>query len=207
MTERTIAVTGKGILRLVPDLARLTLAVSASDADYAAAVRAAEEHAANVKNALAGVAGAENVKAASVRVEPHFETVTENGVQTRRQTGYTATRRLRAELCARPALLAEALQAVAQSGAAPELSVEYTLAEADKARRKALALAVRDAKKRAEAIAKAADVRLSGVRSMECGAQNAFPAVRAMAMRADLADLAPEEIEICEEVRAVFDIG
>lgn len=205
--ERTITVTGRGMLHLAPDLVRLTLSVSAADSDFAKAVRAAEESGARVKKALEQ-GGAAQVKAAGVRTEPLYETVTENGGSVRRQTGYTAMRRLRAELSADPALLAQVLTALADSGASPALSAEYTLADEDKARRHAAALAVKDARKRAEAIAKAAGVRLDGVRTVQSGPHGTFPAVRAMAMRAnDLSDLSPEEIEISEEVTVIFDIG
>ena len=206
MTERTITVTGRGALHLAPDLVRLTLSVSKAHSDFAQAVRAAEEGGARVKEALEK-SGAAQVKAAGVRTEPLYETVTENGTSVRRQTGYTATRRLRAELSADPALLAQVLAALADSGASPALSAEYTLADADKIRRHAAALAVKDAKKRAEAIAKAAGVKLGGVRTVQSGQHGAFPAVRAMAMRAnDLSDLSPEELEIAEEVTVTFDI-
>ena len=207
MTERTITVTGRGALLLAPDLVRLTLSVSKAHSDFAQAVRAAEEGGARVKEALEK-SGAAQVKAAGVRTEPLYETVTENGTSVRRQTGYTATRRLRAELSADPALLAQVLAALADSGASPALSAEYTLADADKAKRHAAALAVKDAKKRAEAIAKAAGVKLGGVRTVQSGQHGAFPAVRAMAMRAnDLSDLSPEELEITEELTLTFDIG
>ena len=165
--ERTITVTGRGMLHLAPDLVRLTLSVSAADSDFAKAVRAAEESGARVKKALEQ-GGAAQVKAAGVRTEPLYETVTENGGSVRRQTGYTATRRLRAELSADPALLAQVLTA----------------------------------------LAKAAGVRLDGVRTVQSGPHGTFPAVRAMAMRAnDLSELSPEEIEISEEVTVIFDIG
>ncbi len=207
MAERTIHVTGKGMLRLAPDLIGLTLAASASDADYAQAVQTAEQSAACIAQTIAKTIGPDHIRSAGVRVEPRYESVTENGVQTRRRTGYTATHRLKAEFSADPALFADVLKALSDSGADPELSVEYTLSHAEKARRRAAALAVRDAKKRAEALAAAAGVKLGSVRTVESGGHGAFPAVRAMAMRAnDLSELAPEEIEIAEEVTVVFDI-
>ena len=207
MAERTIHVTGKGMLRLAPDLIGLTLSASASDADYAQAVQTAEQSAACIAQTIAKTIGPDHIRSAGVRVEPRYESVTENGVQTRRRTGYTATHRLKAEFSADPALFADVLKALSDSGASPELSVEYTLAHAEKARRRAAALAVRDAKKRAEALAAAAGVKLGSVRTVESGAYGAFPAVRALAMRAnDLSELAPEEIEIAEEVTVVFDI-
>lgn len=205
--ERTIQVTGQGVLRLAPDLVRLTLSVSAADSDFAQAVRAAEESGARVKEALER-SGAAQVRAAGVRTEPLYETVTENGASVRRQTGYTATRRLRAELSADPALLAQVLTALADSGASPALSAEYALQNEAALRGELLALAVRDARSRAEAMAAAAGVKLGDVRTVLSGQQGAFPVVRAMAMRTnDISDLSPEEIAIAEEVTMTFDIG
>ena len=205
MTERIITVNGRGVLRLAPDLVKLTLAVTATDPQYSAAVKRAEADAEKVCTALAGIVPV--LRSASLRVEPAYETVTEQGVPRRRQTGFTATRRIRTAFSASPALLADAVDAISQSGAAPALSVEYTLSDAESAQRRAAALAVADARARAEEIAAAAGVKLGAVRSVTCGTQGAFPAARMLAMHAnDAAELAPEEIEFAEDVCIVFDI-
>ena len=201
MTDKTITVNGRGTVRLAPDLVKLTLAVTATDADYAQAVRKAEADAKKVLAALAGIAP--DLRSASLRVEPAYETVQEQGVPRRRQSGFTATRRLRAELSADPALLADAVKAIYESGA----SVEYALSDAEGAQRRAAALAVADARARAEALAEAAGVKTGAVRSVTCGSQGVIPAARMLAMRTnDAAELAPEEIEFAEDVCVVFDI-
>lgn len=205
MTDKTITVNGRGTVRLAPDLVKLTLAVTATDADYAQAVRKAEADAKKVLAALAGIAP--DLRSASLRVEPAYETVQEQGVPRRRQSGFTATRRLRAELSADPALLADAVKAIYESGASPALSVEYALSDAEGAQRRAAALAVADARARAEALAEAAGVKTGAVRSVACGSQGVIPAARMLAMRTnDAAELAPEEIEFAEDVCIVFDI-
>ena len=56
MTDKTITVNGRGAVRLAPDLVKLTLAVTATDADYAQAVRKAEADAKKVLAALADIA-------------------------------------------------------------------------------------------------------------------------------------------------------
>lgn len=205
MTDKTITVNGRGTVRLAPDLVKLTLAVTATDADYAQAVRKAEADAKKVLAALAGIAP--DLRSASLRVEPAYETVQEQGVPRRRQSGFTATRRLRAELSADPALLADAVKAIYESGASPALSVEYALTDAEGAQRRAAALAVADARARAEALAEAAGVKTGAVRSVTCGSQGVIPAARMLAMHTnDAAELAPEEIEFAEDVCVVFDI-
>lgn len=203
--ERTIQVTGQGVLRLAPDLVRLTLSVSAADSDFAQAVRAAEESGARVKEALER-SGAAQVRAAGVRTEPLYETVTENGTSLRRQTGYTATRCLRAELSADPALLAQVLTALADSGASPALSAEYALQNEEALRGELLALAVRDARSRAEAMAAAAGVKLGCVLAMDSRSHGA-PLVRAAALRMDgAAEPQPEEIVLTDEVQVTYSI-
>ena len=205
MTERQITVNGRGSLRLAPDQAIVTLAVSATDADYATAVRKVQADAEKVRAALSGIA--RDMRAMSLRVEPAFETVQEQGISRRRPAGYAATRRIRADFSADPVQLAEAVRAVYASGASPALSVEYTVSDADGARRQAAAIAVKDARARAEAIAAAAGATIGAVRSVTCGAQAAFPAARMLAMRAnDTMELAPEEIEFAEDVCVVFDL-
>ena len=205
MEERTIAVTGSGSVRVAPDRAQLLLTVTGEAETFSAAVAAAQARTAAAAQALeqCGIAA----RAAGMNVQSRFEYVRENGEQVRRQTGYTAARRLHAQLAADPARLAAALHAVAESGADPEYGVTFTCSDADRQRRRAAALAVRDAKKRAEALAKAAGVTLGKLRRIESGAPRPFPAVCAMAARADaLSDLAPEETELTEDVTVLFDI-
>ena len=199
MSEATILVTGRGEVHRVPDRVRLTLDVGATDANYAEAVSRAERAADAVCAALAPLGVP--LKGASLHTEPVFEP------QGRRRTGYRAARRLKAELSADPARLAAIAETLGRSGAEPSFSAEYFLSDERAARREAAALAVGEARERAEAIAAAAGVRLGRILRIESGAR-AFPAVRAMAMKAcDLSDLAPEEIALDEDVTMLFDIG
>ena len=140
------------------------------------------------------------LKGASLHTEPVFEP------QGGRRTGYRAARRLKAELSADPARLAAIAETLSRSGAEPSFSAEYFLSDERAARREAAALAVGEARERAQAIAAAAGVRLGRILRIESGAR-AFPAVRAMALRADeAADLAPDEIGIGEDVSVIFAI-
>lgn len=204
--ERMIRVTGHGELRIKPDVVHLTLTLERTDADYADAVAAAEEAAKTAKEALlkAGVGEAE-MRALSLRTQPRYETVTdENGVRTRKFTGYSAVRRMRAELGADPAVLGRVIAALANCGAAPETAAEYDLKDGESLREKLIALAVKDARRRAKTMAKAADVRLGAVLSMETGSST--PIVRAAALRMDGAELQPEEIVLTEDVRMIYAI-
>ena len=118
--ERTIRVTGRGELRVKPDTVRLTLTIGRTEPDFAAAVDAAEKASAAAVAALAeaGAAG-KDVRALSLRTEPHYETIAdENGVRTRKFAGYSAVRRIRAELGTDPAALGRALTLLAACGAA-----------------------------------------------------------------------------------------
>ncbi len=204
--ERTIRVTGRGELRVKPDTVRLTLTLGRTDADYAAAVSAAEEAANAAQRALlrAGVSE-KDVHALSLRTEPRYETAAdENGVRTRKFTGYAAIRRIRAELSAEPALLGKVLAALAESGASPEIASEYAVRSEEALRGELLALAVKDARRRAKAMAKAANVKLGDVLTMETGF--GAPIVRAAALRMDSAELQPEDIVLSDEVRVVYGI-
>ncbi len=198
MSEATILVTGRGEVRRVPDRVRLTLDVGATDANYAEAVSRAERAADAVCAALAPLGVP--LKGASLHTEPVFEP------QGGRRTGYRAARRLKAELSADPARLAAIAETLGRSGAEPSFSAEYFLSDERAARLEAAALAVKDAQARAAALAEAAGVTLGRILRIESGAR-AFPAVRAMALRADeAADLAPDEIGIGEDVSVIFAI-
>ncbi len=99
------------------------------------------------------------------------------------------------------------LAALAGSGAAPEIATEYLLSDREALRGELLARAVKDAKARAKAIAKAAGVKLGDVLSVQNGGHG-MPVVRAAAFRADSgAELEPEDMVLTDEVNAVFAIG
>lgn len=206
--ERTINVTGYGELHAKPDTVRLTLTVERTDADYAAAVRATEQCCAAVTDALvaAGV-GEKHIRALSLRTQPGYETsADENGARTRKFAGYAAVRRIRAEFSADAELTGRILDALAGSGAAPEIATEYLLGDREALRGELLARAVKDAKARAKAIAKAAGVKLGDVLSVQNGGHG-MPVVRAAAFRADSgAELEPEDMVLTDEVNAVFAI-
>ena len=207
--ERTINVTGYGELHAKPDTVRLTLTVERTDADYAAAVRATEQCCAAVTDALvaAGV-GEKHIRALSLRTQPRYETsADENGARTRKFAGYAAVRRIRAEFSADAELTGRILDALAGSGAAPEIATEYLLSDREALRGELLARAVKDAKARAKAIAKAAGVKLGDVLSVQNGGHG-MPVVRAAAFRADSgAELEPEDMVLTDEVNAVFAIA
>ena len=137
--ERTIRVTGRGELRVKPDTVRLTLTIGRTEPDFAAAVDAAEKASAAAVAALAeaGAAG-KDVRALSLRTEPHYETIAdENGVRTRKFAGYSAVRRIRAELGTDPAALGRALTLLAACGAAPEIAIIHAQRRRRAARRAA----------------------------------------------------------------------
>ena len=96
------------------------------------------------------------------------------------------------------------IAALAASGAAPETAAEYDLKDGESLREKLITLAVKDARRRAKTMAKAADVRLGAVLSMETGSST--PIVRAAALRMDGAELQPEEIVLTEDVRMIYAI-
>lgn len=206
--ERTIRVTGTGTLSAAPDVMRMTMTVERTHSEYSATVNAAESAAKALSAALAKHGFSENVRMLSLRTEPRYEVVTdENGLRTRRFAGYAAVRRLRAETNADPARTCELIAAVSESGTAAELSAEYALRDENAFRGELLARAVKDAKARAKAIAKAAGVKLGDLLTVENGA-HAVPFVRAAALRADSgAEIAPEDITLSDEITAVFSIG
>ena len=208
MTEHaTIRVTGHSEKHVRPDTVRLTLAVERTDHDHAAALRATEDAAQAVKDALlrAGVRE-EDVRALGLRCEPRYETATdENGIRTRIFAGYTASRRIRAQFAADPAALGSVLEALSASGAAPEASTEYLFAGYDALRDELVACAVKDAKQRAKTIAKAAGVKLKRVLHAEYGGHG-MPVVRAAALRMNAAELAPEDVALTEDVTVTYEI-
>lgn len=205
--ERTILVTGRGEMRIPPDTVNLTLTIERVQKDYAAAVDECERAARAAVGALtsAGIGG-ENVRALSLRTDARYDMTEENGVRRRTFAGYAAVRRIRAQFACDGALLARVLTALAGCGASPEIAAEYALKDEEALHGELLALSVRDARRRAEAMAVAAGVKLGCVLTMD-SRSHGVPLVRAAALRMDgAAELQPEEIVLTDEVQITYSI-
>ena len=214
--DRTITVSGRGSLRLPPDQIELPVNLRAEDTDYAAALKKGEKQLAELVSALtaAGVS-TDCLRETEYAVSPVYDSE-QDGRGRYRQVfrGYESRRSVRVRFDLDRALLGRTVAALAACESAPDFSVSFTLKDRESAKSALLAKAAQDAKRKAEALCAASDVRLGALLQVRCGLtepefysrSNMRLAAAKMSMDGfGQAAPDPEEIEVEEEV--VFQWG
>jgi uncharacterized protein len=209
MPQRTVTLTGTGIVRAVPDLATVTLGVRTEADDAASAL---SQNSAQMRTLLAAVEAAGIAKAdvatAAVTLEPRI-VYPEDDKQQPRVTGFSARNAVSVRV-RDVGKLGALLQGAVGAGGNELSSLAYDFADRGPLLDRARAEAVADAKRKAEAIAAAAGIQLSRiVRIEEGGADNGFNPQPRMMARAAKADVPVEAgtQEVTAEVTITWDIA
>lgn len=164
--ERTIRVTGKGMLKLTPDTVRLRMELNDTGKEYEAVFRKSMEHAEQVKEAFA-LLGFDKSDLKTI----HFEVNTEyeqyqdkrNNSWKRRFAGYKAEHVLKIEFARDRNILGKVLYVVAALPSRPEFRIEYTVKDTEAAKNELLAAAVKDSRTKAQTLTEAAGVKLGEI--------------------------------------------
>jgi hypothetical protein len=212
---RTITVRGTGKISAKPDQISVSLTVEAKDPDYAAAMEKADRDADAISRAVLE-AGIEDdaLRMANFNVRADYESVhDEHGNWKNVFAGYAVTRMYALLFPLDSDVLCALLGGIGASEASPQLSVSFVLSDPEKAKRDALEDAVRDAREKAELLARASGCELGTLLSVEYSVAHrdtvsatSFAADEAamprMAKGAFRMNAAPQDIEIADN--AVF---
>lgn len=201
--DRSVATTGTGRVEAAPDRARIRAQATALAVDSAAARNAVDAQIAAARAALVRLGYDEDaLRANSLRIQPEYSYQDRE----RHLTGYRATRDL-AVLLTDLERAGEVLDALLASGL-PEVSgIGYELSAPAELRDEARALAVADARRKAEQLAAELGARLGPVRHIQQGggAPPPSPARMVMAAEADTG-YRPDDLSVSETVSVVFDL-
>ena len=212
---RTITVRRTGKISAKPDRISVSLTVEAKDPDYAAAMEKADRDADAISEAVlgAGIDG-DALRMENFNVRADYESVhDEHGNWKNVFAGYAVTRTYVLLFPLDAAVLSALLGGIGASEASPQLSVSFVLSDPEGAKRDALEGAVRDAREKAELLARASGCELGTLLSVEYsvahrdavsattfGADEA--AMPRMAKNAFRMNAAPQDVEIADN--AVF---
>lgn len=218
--QRTIRVTGKGSLKLRPDLTRLTLTLQGTDPDYGETLRMSAEKGETLRGVLEGLGFVRDaLKTLQFNVDTLYEGYQDDkGVYRNRFVGYQFQHTLKLDFPMDSELLGRTLYALAHCDAAPEFRIGYTLSDPEKAKNELLAQAVRDARAKAEVLAAAAGTTLGALLTIDYswGELNMeVRPMRKMAMAADCEEaqmsydmgIEPDDIQVSDTVTVVWEIG
>ena len=165
---RTIRVTGKGEIKIKPDLTRITVTLEGIYQNYDKTLQKSTEDTDCLKEILTGF-GFErsDLKTLQFNVDTEYETVKEHGAYKQRFVGYKYCHIMKVEFPSDNDRLGKILYALANSSLQPEFRISYTVSDPEAAKNALLADAVADAKEKAAVLSQAAGVALKDIQSID----------------------------------------
>ena len=220
---RTIRVTGKGKIKVHPDMTRVAIELTGLYKDYAKTLRRSSEDTEKLKDLLVpfGFERAD-LKTLSFGVDTKYESyqekVRDRTEYKRRFAGYEYTHRMKVEFESDNERLGRILYALANCPLNPEFSLSYTVKDPEAAKNELLDKAVRDAAAKAGVLTGAAGLKLGEIRSMDYSWGEIDFEYRPMEIGEGLAcealepagtldlDIEPDDIEVQDTVTVVWEI-
>lgn len=199
---RTLSLSGRGEVRLAPDLATVTAGVTSTAATAKEALAANTADMEKVMAALRAAGIAEtDIQTSSFMVQPRYDY--QNDGRTPRLTGYDVSNTVTVTL-RKLDTLGVVLDQLVQAGANQIHGVSFGIDKPDAALDEARKLAVADARHKADVYAAAGNIRIGKVISIAEGGgyQPPVPVVRARMMAQDAA-AAPVPIAAGEQTLSV----
>ena len=165
---RTIRVTGRGQLKVHPDMTRIIITLEGLYKEYGETLRRSSEDTEQLKDILSAF-GFEraDLKTLNFGVDTQYETYKERGEYKQRFVGYKFRHLLKLEFESDNDRLGRILYALANSPLHPEFILSYTVKDPESAKNRLLGNAVADAKAKAAVIADAADVTLKDIQTID----------------------------------------
>ena len=165
---RTIRVTGKGQIKIQPDMTRITLSLEGTYPEYGEALRRSSQDTEQIKDLLTGF-GFErsDLKTLSFHVDTEYESYKDHGAYKQRLVGYKYHHTMKVEFESDNDRLGRVLYALAHCQVRPEFRLSYTVKDPEAAKNELLGKAIADAKAKAAVLTGAAGVALKDIQSID----------------------------------------
>lgn len=219
---RTIRVTGKGNLKVKPDMTRITISLEGTFPEYGEALRRSAEDTEKMKDLLTGFGfGRTDLKTLNFNVETEYESYKEHGAYKQRFIGYKFHHLMKVEFASDNDRLGKVLYALANCPVKPEFRLSYTVKDPEAAKNELLGRAIADAKEKSSVLTKAAGVTLKDIQSIDYSwgqinfevqpmnrmlmAEECCEAPSAAYGSYDM-DIEPDDIEVSDTVTVIWEI-
>ena len=219
---RTIRVTGKGQIKLKPDMTRISITLEGTCPEYSETLRHSSEDTEAIKDLLAAYEfERSDLKTLDFSVDTEFESYKEHGAYKQRFVGYKYHHLMKVEFDSDNGRLGRILYALANSQLRPEFRISYTIKDQEAAKNQLLGKAVSDAMEKADTLARAARVNLKDIQSIDYswGQINfeVHPMNRMLVAEEGLAspmaapgaydvDIEPDDVEVSDTVTLLWEI-
>lgn len=166
---KTLRVTGKGQIKVKPDMTRITIGLEGTYKEYVETLHRSAQDTNHLKDILSAF-GFErgDLKTLLFNVDTKYESYKEQqGVYKRRFIGYKFRHIIKVEFESDNERLGKILYTLANCPMKPELRISYTVSDPEAAKNELLGKAVKDAKEKASVLTSAADVTLKEIQSID----------------------------------------
>ena len=165
---RTIRVTGKGQIKVHPDMTRIVVTLEGKNFDYGITLQRSSEATEEIKELLLPF-GFErsDLKTLSFEVDTEYVSYKEKNEYKQRFDGYKYRHVLKVEFDSDNKRLGKILYALAHCSLNPEFRIGYTVKDPEAVKNELLGKAVRDAIAKAGVLAGAAGLQLGEIQSMD----------------------------------------
>ncbi len=220
---RTIRVTGKGQIKVKPDMTRITLTLERTFPEYGKALRKSAEDTESLKDLLTAFGFArEDLKTLSFSVDTEYERFQDHGAWRQRLIGYRYQHVMKVEFDSDNDRLGKVLYALARCPLRPEFRLSYTVKDPEAAKNALLGKAVADAMEKAAVLTRAAGAALKEIQSIDyswgqinfkvrpmsrmCMDEECASPVTDGAGSYDM-NIEPDDIEVSDTVTVLWEIG
>ena len=218
---RTIRVTGKGQIKVRPDMTQITMSLEGLYKDYNETLRLSSQDTETLTDILSGF-GFErsDLKTLNFSVDTEYESYKDrDGSYKQRFTGYRYRHMLKVEFDSDNERLGKILYALANGKVRPEFRISYTVKDPEATKNTLLGKAVKDAREKASVLTEAAGIGLKDIQSIDYSwgeidfeyrpMDGGILAERCMAepTAAYSLDIEPDDIEVSDTVTVVWEIG
>lgn len=219
---RTIRVTGKGQIKVKPDMTRITISLEKTYPEYQETLKKTAEDTEQLKTLLSAFGfDRSDLKTLHFNVDTEYESYREKDVYKQRFLGYKYSHVMKLEFDSHNDRLGKILYALANCPLHPEFRLSYTVKDPESAKNELLGRAVTDAKEKAAVLAKAAEICLKAIQTIDyswgqinlevqpmnrmLAADECCPPVSAKLESYDM-DIEPDDIEISDTVTVIWEI-
>ena len=219
---RTIRVTGKGNLKVHPDMTRITMELEGQYQNYDETLHHSSEDTEHLKDVLS-IFGFDRSDLKTLRfdVDTVYESYKYKDTYKQRFVGYKFSHTLKFEFESDNDRLGKILYALANCTVKPEFRISYTVMDPEAAKNELLGKAVADAKEKAAVLTAAAGIKLGNIQSidyswgeidfeyrpmnryLECADYDACAPV---AEKGYAMDIEPDDIDVSDTVTVIWEI-
>lgn len=215
---RTIRITGKGQIKVKPDMTRLTITLEDNYREYSETLKHSSEATKQIKDLfLAFGFEKSRLKTLSFNIDTEYKNYKEHDDYKRIFVGYSYRQVLKIEFDSDNKLLGKILYALANSPLHPEFRISYTVKDPEAAKNRLLSKAMQDAKEKAFVLSQAADVTLKDIQSIDYSfveldfqvnsIQNMLPSKASVPSMQDYdIEIEPDDIDVTDSVTVVWEI-